>query len=129
MNEDQERSTAARIQAMLSVISPWWQRIRDWIGPWVRRLCQNTEQRDQARRERIAAWRAAVDRDDFEHRQFADSDAYATLRSHLPEDLQQEIDRWRNPYMVVVPARGGRDLGQARLLQEIARVERDWGLI
>ena len=84
---------------------------------------------DQARRERIAAWRAVVDRDDFEPRQFADSDVYATLRGHLPEDLQQEIDQWRNPMMVVARPRGGRDSRQVRLLQEITRLEGQWGLI
>jgi hypothetical protein len=84
---------------------------------------------DQARRERIATWRTAVDRDDFEYRQFADSDAYATLRGYLPEDLQQEIDTWQNPMMVVARPRGGRDPRQARLLQEVARLEGQWGLI
>ena len=83
----------------------------------------------QARRDRIAAWRAAVDRDDFEHQTFAHSNAYATLRGHLPEDLWQEIDRWRDPYVFIAQPRRGRDPRQARLLQEIDRVEREWGLI
>jgi hypothetical protein len=115
---------------MITVIGSWWPRIRDWLlGPVVRWLCQTTQQRDQARRERIAAWRAAVGRDDFEPRQFAGSDAYATLRAHLPEDLRQEIDGWRNPTMFVAPPRAGRYPIQARLLQEIARVEREWGFV
>jgi len=75
--------------------------------------------------EQIAAWRATVDRDDFDHLQFAHGNAYATLRDYLPEDLQQEIDRWRNPMMVVASPRRGRDSIQERLLQEIARVERE----
>ena len=70
-----------------------------------------------------------MDRDDFDHRQFADSDAYATLRGYLPDDLKQDIDKWRNPYPIVAPPRSGRDLRQSRLLEEIAKKERDWGLI
>jgi hypothetical protein len=48
MNNDRE--------GMLTKVSPWLLRIRDWIDPLVRRLCQNTERRDQMRRERIATW-------------------------------------------------------------------------
>jgi hypothetical protein len=118
-----------RVQDMITKASPWLQRIRGWIDPLVRRLCQNTERRDQTRRERIAAWRAVVDRDDFEPQQFAQSDAYATLCGHLPEGLQQEIDKWRNPMMIMMPPRSGRFSAQSRLLEEIARKERDWGLI
>jgi hypothetical protein len=114
---------------MLDEIRHWLQQIREWIDPWVRRLRQNTERRDQTRRERITAWRAAVDHDDFEYRQFADSDTYATLRVHLPNDLKQEIDQWRNPNVVVLPPEVGRSLTQSRLLEEIARIEQDWGLI
>jgi hypothetical protein len=99
------------------------------IAPWVQWGVEKRRHRREARRERIAAWRAAVDRDDFEPRQFAGSDAYATLRAYLPEDLRQEIDGWRNPTMFVAPPRAGRYPIQGRLLQEIARIERKWGLI
>jgi hypothetical protein len=87
------------------------------------------QQKDTRRLERLAAWYAAVDHDDFVRRQFAESNAYATLRFHLPEDLQQEIDGWRTPNMFFMPQRTGHDPRQSRLLQEIARVEREWGLM
>jgi hypothetical protein len=92
-------------------------------------ICQSSQQRDQARREQLAAWCAAVDRDDFNSTQFAHSNTYATLRGHLPEELQQEIDSWRNPRKVEVVVGEGRHPIQSRLLKEIARVEREWGLI
>jgi hypothetical protein len=90
---------------------------------------RNKQTNSESRRERIAAWRTAVDRDDFDYRQFADSNAYATLRSYLPEDLQHQIDQWRDPRMIVVPAKDGRSPFQNYLLQEIAKVEQNWGLI
>jgi hypothetical protein len=114
-------------------MTSWKGEVKTTIVSWVQRRLQNITQsgqlKAQARRERIAAWRAAVDRDDFDHLQFAHSNAYATLRDYLPEDLQQEIDRWGNPMTFVVRPRDGRDSRQARLLQEIAKVEKQWGLI
>jgi uncharacterized coiled-coil protein SlyX len=47
------------------------------------------------RRERLAAWYAAVRGDGFDRRQFAASEVYATLKGHLPEALQQELERSR----------------------------------
>jgi len=80
-------------------------------------------------RERLAEWYAAVRREDFKRQQFATSEAYATLKHHLPEALQQELDQSRDPYIVFVPSGTGIDPIQTRLLEEIARVEREWGLI
>ena len=80
-------------------------------------------------RERLAEWYAAVRREDFKRQQFATSEAYATLKHHLPEALQQELDQSRNPWIILVPSGTGIDPIQTRLLEEIARVEREWGLI
>jgi hypothetical protein len=130
MSEGQDKSASTWVPDLMT---PWKGEIKTAIVSWVQRRLQNITQsgqlRAQAKRERIAAWRAAVDRDDFDHLQFAHSNAYATLRGYLPEDLQQEIDRWRDPMMVIASPRRGRDSRQVRLLQEIARVEREWRLI
>jgi septal ring factor EnvC (AmiA/AmiB activator) len=80
------------------------------------------------RRERIATWYAAVSPDDFDRRLFVASEAYATLKVHLPEALQQELERSRNPMYVVALPISGIDSIQARLLEEIAKVEWYWGL-
>lgn len=129
MNNGGERDSEGLVQDTLARVSPWLSRIRGLIDPLLRWICRNKERLDQARRERIAAWRVAVDRDDFEPQQFAQSDVYASLRGHLPEVLQQQIDRWRNPMMIVASPRRGRFSIQSRLLEEIARVEQEWGLV
>jgi hypothetical protein len=119
----------ANLGEQLSVIDKGWQILRNGGALLRQWLCRDYQQREQARRAQIVAWRAALDRDDFQHQRFAHSNEYATLRDHLPEDLRDEIDRWRNPMMVVAVPPGGRDSRQARLLQEIARIERAWGLL
>jgi hypothetical protein len=80
-------------------------------------------------RERVATWYAAVRREDFNWRQFAASEAYATLRAELPEDLRQEIDAAREPAHFIAEARNGVDRYRARLLDTIAAIERRWGLM
>jgi hypothetical protein len=99
------------------------------IAPWVQWGVEKRRRRFESRREQITAWRTAVDRDDFRYQLFAQGNVYATLRPHLPGDLRQTIDQWRSPGIVTSLARMGRDPIQVRLLEEIAKVERKWGLV
>jgi hypothetical protein len=99
------------------------------IAPWVQWGIEKRRLRRESRREHITVWRTAVDRDDFAYQPFAQGNAYATLRPHLPKALRQTIDQWKNPGIVTSLPIIGRDPIQVRLLEEIARVERKWGLI
>jgi hypothetical protein len=110
------------------------QQVIDFVGP------EAQLQREQARREqvdrdaltlrpaRVEAWYTALRGDDFDPQRFARSEAYATLKDYLPEDLQQMIDRWQDPNVVVLSGTGSALL-QGRLLEAIAKVEREWELI
>jgi hypothetical protein len=75
-------------------------------------------------RERIEMWYAAVRGQGFDRKQFANSEAYATLKRHLPKALQQEIDESRNPQLFVALPHDGIDPLQVRLQEEIAKLER-----
>ena len=136
MSEGQEASLLVSVRDVLTsgpviagVVGLISGAIGSLIAPWVQWGVEKKRLRRASRQDQIAAWRTAVDRDDFAYQPFAQGNAYATLRPHLPKDLRQTIDQWKNPGIVTSLPVMGRDPIQVRLLEEIARVERKWGLI
>lgn len=84
----------------------------------------------ESRRQRIAEWRHAVsvERYDFiDYRsRFLSSAAYASLRPHLRPEVIAKIEA---PRTIYVGGARGDNVRQYTLLDEISRIERDWGLV
>lgn len=82
------------------------------------------------RRAQINAWRAAIEAEQYDYidyrSRFLSSTTYSTLRPHLPEDIRRKVEAPRTYY--VGAARGG-NVRKLLLLDEIARIERQWGLL
>lgn len=83
-----------------------------------------------SRRQKIAAWRTAVASEKYDfvdyRSTFLGSAAYSSLRPHLRPEVVAKIESPRTFY--VGGARGD-NVRQYMLLDEIMRIERDWGLV
>jgi hypothetical protein len=97
------------------------------IAPWVAWGVEKRRVKRQYRIEQISRWREAL-RGDFDRRSFINSEAYSTLKQHMPEELIEEIERSRDPYHKVL-LRGSDDPMRFRLLEVVAKKEKELGLI
>ncbi len=89
------------------------------------------EQQDQnlqeQRRRRIEDWRSDIRNFDFDVNGFAGTDTYSQLRPHLSSEVVEMFEMPRGVH-IGNEARG--DLAyEYTLLDEVARIEREWGLI
>jgi hypothetical protein len=79
------------------------------------------------RRDRVRRWREAVETFDFRNESFGGTVWYSELRPHLQEGIVKKIEA---PRTDIVPApKRGESAEKHTLLDEIARIERDWDLI
>ncbi len=82
------------------------------------------------RRDQIAEWRGAVVAEKYDfvdcRSKFLSSEIYSSLRPHLLPEVIKKIEAPRTFY--IGGARGD-NVRQYTLLDEIARIERQWGLI
>jgi hypothetical protein len=87
------------------------------------------QERDAARRARIQAWREAIEAADFSqagHGGFGDSAAYSSLRPYLDADFVRAFEGRTASF----GADGRGQYGAKHdLLDAVARIERDWGLV
>lgn len=96
---------------------------------WAKWQIEKRRDRQQYRRELIQTWRDAIERhDDFtsEENSFGDTDAYASLRPHMSEEV---IKKFEAPRTVYVSGGRGESVKKQMLLDEIARIESNWGLV
>jgi hypothetical protein len=99
-------------------------------APWIHWNIEKRKLRLAARRELIASWRTAVGWQSWEagSKAFRETEAYASLRLHLSPEMKKKIED--DTVHVVL---GGRNAGANNfapvLLDEIARIEREWGLL
>jgi hypothetical protein len=85
----------------------------------------------QSRLVRIRTWRETIEalgpgfRDETKLKKFLSSLEYSTLRPNLSADVREKVERQRTAY--VGGARGD-DVRKYLLLDDVARIEREWGL-
>ena len=86
----------------------------------------------QSRRAQISKWRDAVEelddgfRDEERLKKFLSSSVYSTMRPLLLAEVVAKVERPRTAY---VGGSRGDDVLKYSLLDEIARIEREWGLM
>lgn len=86
----------------------------------------------ESRRARISQWRNAVEelgpgfRDERRLQKFLSSSVYSEMRTHLLPEVVAKVERPRTAYVG-----GGRDddVLKYTLLDDIARIEKEWGLV
>jgi hypothetical protein len=76
---------------------------------------------------RIEEWRSVIQNFDFDRGRFASTDTYAQMKPHLRPEVIEMLENYRMGY-VGNEARGKWTYGYT-LLDEAARIEREWGLI
>jgi hypothetical protein len=90
-------------------------------------LDEKQQSKIEYRKERIEGWREAIEDFDFENKWFGDTVWYSEIRLYLKQDIVKRIEA---PRTLIVPAEGrGEHAVKYILLDEIARLEREWDLI
>lgn len=96
------------------------------VAPWVQWAIETRRSKLSYRRELIARWREAIERHNHEESDFTDTAAYSAIRSHMDQELARSLERGT----VCSTRRGGHGNGRKYvLMDEIARIERDWDLV
>lgn len=93
------------------------------IAPWVQWAVEKRRSTLAYRADTIRRWREAVDGDP---RGFLNTSQYASLRPHLKKEVLSRVEDHRTH--IAAGGRGG-DAKKQMLLDEIARIEREWGLL
>ena len=79
-------------------------------------------------RKHIEVWRSVIQNFDFNTaNQFSGTDTYSQMRPHLQDEAVKMLEASRIAY--VAPEGRGGDLFRYTLLDEVARIEREWDLV
>lgn len=100
------------------------------LVPWVKWQIEKQKEQLHYRRELIKNWRAALSTQQYDigdaRSDFLGSAEYSSLRAHLNAEPLQKVEAIRTVY--ATGARGGFYRNQV-LLDEVARIEKTWGLV
>lgn len=118
----------------MEIVAPVITAILGFLGglttPWVRHKIRAAGELQAARRSKINEWRAAIERANFnDYRalgEFATSSTYSSLRQRMQPAIIDKFEKGRTFYIG-----GGRgdDVRKHMLLDEVARLEREWKLL
>jgi hypothetical protein len=95
--------------------------------PWVRWWVEKRRKLFNYRQEHIKKWRSALESFDFDRHSLGDSGAYLSLQPHLRAEVRDAIEK---PRTAGVPSEAlGGNVKKRMLLDEVARLEKEWGLV
>jgi hypothetical protein len=95
--------------------------------PWVRWSVEKRRKLLNYRMELIKTWRENIEAFDFESSKYGDTGWYGAMRQHMDTKKRRDLESGRVFY---VPAEGrGDDWRKHVLLDEVARIEKKWGLV
>jgi|SRR5215211_853963 len=97
------------------------------VAPWVQWAVEKRRGRTDHRRALIKQWRSDFQQFDYDAHRLGDSAAYSALRPHLRPEVREAIEKPRTAY-VSNEGRAG-SVKKHLLLDEIARLEKKWGLV
>lgn len=101
------------------------------LWPWIKDRSLKEEGENQnaqdRRRQRIEDWRAAIRGFDFDSKSFTDTDTYSEMRPHLQPGIRRKLE---HPGMIIFgnPTRS-EHAPRYILLDEVARIEKEWKLV
>lgn len=100
------------------------------LTPWIKWQIDKQKDRHDYRRKLVIDWRAAIDAergDPFAPgSSFGSSAAYSSLRPHMQTDAIKKIEASRTVY---VGGGRGDSMRKQMLLDEVARIEKQWKLV
>jgi hypothetical protein len=100
------------------------------LVPWVKWRIEKRQEQHKYRGDTIKGWRAAIEAEEYDvtdaRSHFLNSAHYSSLRAHMVPEAIQTIEALRTVY--VAGARGGHVRNQV-LLDEVSRLEKEWGLV
>jgi hypothetical protein len=97
------------------------------FGPLVQWAVEKRRGRMDYRKALIKQWRNDFEVFDYDSHRLGDSATYSSLRPHLRTAVRDAIEKPRTAY---VPNEGrGGSVKKQMLLDEIARLEKKWGLV
>lgn len=87
--------------------------------------------RQAKRRKRIQQWRAAIQNFDFSAHKFVYTDTYADIRPHLQPNVKGMFESKLGAIYKfhLLAERPSRADDRSILLDEVARIEKEWGLV
>ena len=98
--------------------------------PWAKYRVRVCSELRTARREKIADWRKAVSEVDFQNSEFVKafttSSEYSALRLYMQTSSIEKVEKDR---VIYVGGGRGDDVRKHVLLDEISRLEKEWGLL
>ncbi|RJF92661.1 hypothetical protein [Noviherbaspirillum saxi] len=96
------------------------------ITPWVKSRVAEREQRNEYRRKQLKAWRDAISDYEVWNNGFGSTPEYSSLRAHMLPDI---IVKFEAPRTMYVAGGRGEDVRKHMLLDEVARIEKEWSLL
>jgi hypothetical protein len=97
------------------------------FGPLVQWAVEKRRGRMNYRKELIKQWRNDFEEFEYDSHRLGDSGTYSALRPHLRAEVRDAIEKPRTAY---VPNEGRHgSVKQQMLLDEVARLEKKWGLV
>lgn len=108
------------------------------IAPWVQWAIEKRRNLFEYRRELIKTWRDELENFDYEEGNIRTTATYSAIRPHLKQEIGERLESPREVHVEVESRDGVSDItisGKSpssvknMLLDEVARIERDWGLV
>jgi hypothetical protein len=97
------------------------------IAPWVQWAIEKRRSRLGYRQERIRIWRENINSYRGNFTQFTTTATHSEIRPHLTEDVRKRLEK---PRTAIVPnEKRGKAAQRYILLDEVARIEKEWGLV
>jgi hypothetical protein len=97
------------------------------FGPLVQWAVEKRRGRMNYRKDLIKQWRKDFEEFEYDKHKLGDSASYSALRPHLRASVRDTIEKPRTAY---VPNEGRHgSVKQQMILDEVARLEKKWGLV
>ncbi|KGE78191.1 hypothetical protein [Halomonas salina] len=98
------------------------------VAPWVHWAIEKRRSQFMYRQELVRTWRVEIESFSWDHGDFGDSTTYAAMRPHMREEVIKKFEAQRTMH---VPPDGGRGqkLHKQWASDEVARIEKEWGLV
>lgn len=99
------------------------------LVPWIKWEIEKRQKKFEYRKGLIASWKAKLAAAEFNSQEgrsgFGSSHEYSSLRLHMAKDV---IKKFEAPRTIYVGGGRGDDVRKQMLLDEVARLEKQWGM-
>lgn len=99
------------------------------VAPWVNWGIEKRRKRHDKRGALVETWQAIIANPKFERDRIIDHPSYGALKPLLSGEAAKQLHRPANAHIVVRGGSGPGDADRTLLQREIARIEREWGLV